>query len=862
MDILQKIGKIFRKKPVPSRTELMAAFEKRYASFRELLQANADLATVFSQLNGAISGERAMETSEVRKAARRACLLAERMSECLNAISGQRYVALTETARFLGKHIEKELRSHTRGDVNSVTLPLSEVDASMDYIVGGKTANLGELHNMLGLPTPRGFALTIKAGTILLLRNGDLFQKIYELLSKVDIDHPDTVHCAAEQIARLVGEARVPRELAEPLIKAWDEAFAPNPKNVVAALRSSAVAEDGVQSFAGQYESVLGVTRPTLIAALKRVVGSLYSERALSYRAAHGYALDATGMGLLCLEMVRAKAAGVAFSRHPVDLRTSSVLVEGVWGLGEMVVDGLALPDQWQVSRSGRKIVRSEIARKEMRIVIRRHGNKAQSVLEEVPGDLRNVPSLTDEQVLGIAGMALQLERHYQYPQDLEWAVDEDDNVILLQTRPMGLDCAGFEHGREQAIPALGHLKPLLFGGDIAARGVGCGPVFIEEDNEDTTHFPDGSVLVIRHPSPKAMKYLGRAIAVIAESGSLTGHMASVCRELGLPTLMNLPGATEILQNGTVVTVDALLCRVFSGQIDELLALQLGPRKKPPANTPALALLRRVAPLVLPLHLIDPDAETFSPSNCASLHDVMRYAHEKSYSEMFLISDNLTEKAQEGVASKLVCRVPLDLYIIDLGGGLKDPEKKTVTPEEVTSAPFCALLEGMLNPKVRSTGPRPVNMRGFMSVMSQSLVGGNQRAGERFGDRSYAILSDRYLNFSSRVGYHYAILDTWCGETLSKNYIRFEFAGGAAADVQRSRRARCIGAILDELGFRMEVSHDRVQARFQKYVREELLKRLDQLGRLLIMTRQMDMLMVDDEAVNIFAHKFLNEEYH
>ncbi len=240
----------------------------------------------------------------------------------------------------------------------------------------------------------------------------------------------------------------------------------------------------------------------------------------------------------------------------------------------------------------------------------------------------------------------------------------------------------------------------------------------------------------------------------------------------------------------------------------------------------------------------------------------MRYAHEKSYSEMFLISDTLTDKAEEGVASKLVCRVPLDLYIIDLGGGLKTHEKKTVTPEEVTSAPFCALLEGMLNLKVRSSGPRPINIRGFMSVMGQSLVGGNQRAGERFGDRSYAILSDRYLNFSSRVGYHYAILDTWCGETLSKNYIRFEFAGGAAADVQRSRRARCIGIILDELGFRLEVSHDRVQARFQKYVREEVLKRLDQLGRLLIMTRQMDMLMVNEEAVNIFAHKFLNEQYH
>lgn len=129
----------------------------------------------------------------------------------------------------------------------------------------------------------------------------------------------------------------------------------------------------------------------------------------------------------------------------------------------------------------------------------------------------------------------------------------------------------------------------------------------------------------------------------------------------------------------------------------------------------------------------------------------MRYAHELSYSEMFLLSDCLSENCAGGAASRLACSVPLDLYIIDLGGGLKNPEAATATPEEVTSVPFRHVLGGMLNPAVQAKGPRPVNMSGFLSVMGQAMIGGNQHGGERFGDRSYAIVSDRYLNFSSRV---------------------------------------------------------------------------------------------------------------
>ncbi|MFT4300692.1 MAG: PEP/pyruvate-binding domain-containing protein [Desulfovibrio sp.] len=853
--MVSKLKKLFGRKPRISREQAMTAFHKRYASFKELLQANADLASILANLNATQQGERHMETSQVRKEARRAIFRCERMAATLNDISNQRHQGLNTAVQSIAKRIEKELDQRASGDVPTLTLDLREVDASMAYSVGGKNANLGELRNMLDMPVPRGFAITIKAGSIFLLRTPGLFKSMYSLLRSIDPEKTESINTVSRQVEQLICDAQVPVEVEKALLKAWDLAYGNDPQ-VVVALRSSAIAEDGVQSFAGQYRSLLGVTRNGLIAAFKTVVASLFSPRALAYRAGHGYALDATGMGLCCVEMVRSRAAGVAFSRHPVDLRSNSIVINGLWGLGEMVVDGSGTPDQWLVSRATGKITKTAIAHKAVRLRLVRTQAGVDSELTPVPEDLQDVPCLSDEQVRQLANMVMELERHYQYPQDMEWAVDEDDQIVLLQTRPMGLDSMA----EEKTAPILGHLRPLLSGADVAARGVGCGPIVFVGDGEDITHFPEGAVMLMDHSSPSAMSAMRRASAIIAQTGSLTGHMASICREFGVPTLMNIPGVTGVLAPGQIVTVDALLGRIFDGEVPELLALRLT-RPQARTDSPALMLLRRVAPYILPLHLVDPRADTFTPEHCTSLHDVMRYAHEMSYSEMFKISDSVTDNSA-GVASELVSSIPLDLHIIDLGGGLRNPESRRVHPDDVTSVPFRHVLDGMLNPAVQARGPRPVNMRGFLSVMGQSVIGGNQEGSSRFGQRSYAIISDRYLNFSSRVGYHYAILDTWCGDSLSKNYIRFEFAGGAASDEQRVRRVRCIGLILKELGFTVELTGDRIRARYQKYPKSELCTRLDQLGRLLIMTRQMDMLMVNEAAVAACADKFLKGEYH
>jgi pyruvate,water dikinase len=238
----------------------------------------------------------------------------------------------------------------------------------------------------------------------------------------------------------------------------------------------------------------------------------------------------------------------------------------------------------------------------------------------------------------------------------------------------------------------------------------------------------------------------------------------------------------------------------------------------------------------------------------------MRFVHEVSYAEMFQISDLVSEKA--GAALKLEAPIPLDLHILDLGEGLVNVPQgsRKVVVDQVASIPFKALLKGMLHEELRRAEPRPIQLRGFLSVMSQQMLS-NPYAAERFGERTYAIVSDHYLNFSSRVGYHYGVVDSYCGDTVNKNYATFSFTGGAADDVRRNRRARAIAAILDDLGFSVEVKGDRVSARLEKHDRFFMEEKLEMVGRLLQFTRQMDMLMADEASVRSVTKNFLEGNY-
>lgn len=829
----------------------LRSFRAQYANFKDLLQSNAELGGIMAEIDDKLHGSKLFGVSEIRGLATRSVFHAMRMAAALNSMSENRYACLPEVVEHINKRIGSILDSRPQTAVRAFTIPLAEVDRAQIDLVGGKCANLGEMRNRAGIPTPPGFAITIGAYNRF-LRSEGLREEILKLLRGARPDTPASVLEAAQAISRTIDRVGVPAEIMSELLQAWDNAFT-HPGAARAALRSSAISEDGALSFSGQYRTVLDVRRGTLEKAFRDVLASLFSPRAITYRLHHGVPFDQCAMGMLCIEMVDATASGIIFSRHPVDPLSVEMVLNAVWGLGAYAVDGIIEPDTWYIRPGDPPVVtRATVADKRVMLVSDGSGKHEEIVADE----LRRKPCLEPEQVLELSAIALRLESHYYHPQDIEWALDKAGRVMILQSRPMRLASTLHDGLASPGVPGA---TLLLAGADIACPGIGTGPTVLADSLQELTDFPENGVLVAHHSLPNYVLVMNRAQAIITEAGSITGHMASLAREFNVPTLLNAKQAVRILAAGRTVTVDALTGRVYEGEIPELLALRSDRRLKI-ADTPVHALLRQVADQIIPLHLLDPRSPIFRPESCTTIHDVMRFVHELCYTEMFRISDRASDAGS--ISSQLKAKLPIDLHIIDLGGGLINADGPYVHPDQVASVPLAGLLAGMLRPEVHVRGPRPVDMGGFLSVMTQHMLEAPTVQAQRFGERSYAIVSDKYMNFSSRVGYHYSVVDAYCGETVSKNYITFQFKGGAADEIRRERRVRCIAEILLRQGFTTEVRGDMTQARFQKYPREETCERLDQLGRLLIVTRQMDMLMTSESSVMAMADRFMAGDYH
>lgn len=849
------------RKESPAKNRVDELFRAKYERFKELLDSNSELLRIVTDLEEKLQGHQIFGMSYIRSQSARAVFHTMRMIKSLNAISQDRYPGLQLVLERINSRIKAEIERRKENPLTELILPYSQINREMVDWVGGKSANLGEVLSRIKLPIPAGFAITTHASDLFLKEN-DLIDEINKLKMEIDPNQPETINIVSEEVQRLIISAPLSEELKLAIFSAYDqmvesikepgdEDFSPR-----VSLRSSAIGEDSELSFAGQYLSVLNVPRDKLLQTYQYVLASLYTPRAISYRLSKGIPDEDAAMSVACLQMVNSVASGVVYSRHPFNLLEDNIIVNAVWGLGPYAVDGIVTPDTYVVKKDeDLTLLEARVTLKPVQLV----SNPDGGLLEiPVPTEDRERSCLSNEQINTLADYSRRLEEHYGHAQDTEWALDKQGRIIILQTRPLHLRNSA--EGRDMSrIPLLPGYPLLIECGAVASPGVGFGPAFQVKSDDDLANFPDGAVLIAKHSSPKFVLVMQKAQAILTDSGSVSGHMASLAREFSIPTILDTKVASTTIPNGLEITVDAYSGRVYEGAVPELLELRIT-RQPSLKETPVYQTLAHIAELTIPLHLIDPKSPDFIPENCRTLHDIMRLVHEFSYQHMFQISDQVSDV--RGCSVSLSAPIPLDLCIIDLGGGLNDTREgvRRVTVEKVASAPFKALLQGMLHEGVRYMNPRPVELKGFFSVMSEQMLAPGH-GGERFGDRSYAIISDKYLNFSSRVGYHYAILDSYCGQTINNNYITFSFKGGAADDIRRNRRARSIGRILEELGFAVDVTGDRVNARFQKYECAVIAEKLDFMGRLLQFTRQMDMLMRSEAAVETIANAFLQGNY-
>ncbi|HHO47952.1 MAG TPA: pyruvate, water dikinase [Desulfobacteraceae bacterium] len=835
--ILQHVRNFFGKwlSPQQDDARLRSSFQEHYKLFRSLLTANNNALELIAEMEQAFNSGRPFSMTFVHSHCTTLSFQVYKMIQRLQELSDDRYAGLIPAFKAISEQMETILAVRPVIAGGPFILEMNEIDRRSADQVGEKMANLGEIANRARLPVPDGFVITAAAAHHFLTEN-DLQDEINRRMTICNLDNLEELYRTSAAIHTLITRSPLPDDLGRQIHDAYQRLRErTGEERPVLAMRSSALGEDsGNASFAGQYRTQLNVDEDMMDQTYKEILAGMYKSQAIVYRLQRGFRHQDVLMCVGCLAMVDAKVGGVMYSRSPTDPRSPSVVISAAPGLAGQVVDGRVDTDIYEVGREPPHAI--------MALKLRRGAD------QEV---------LSDEQARELCRIAVRLEDHFGGPQDIEWSLNQQEAIVLLQSRPLGKASTV-----ESIALATGEKKGedvLLAGGVAACRGVAAGPVYIVRTSLDLLQFPKEAVLVVEHPLPEWATLLPRAAAVISETGQVAAHLATVSREFGIPALFGVPGAVEKLKNGQMVTVDATAGRVMDGRREDLLG---GPA--PPPNlmkgSPVYKVLEQVLELAAPLNLTDPASVYFRPSSCKTFHDLTRFCHEKGVAEMFAFGSKY--RFDEKAAKQLVGETPFQWWVIDLDDGFSkeyDRHQKFVHIDQVVSVPMLAIWSGMV--AVPWQGPPPVSFRGFGSIIFQSTMNRELDPAVRSGlaNRNYFLVSSNFCHLSVRLGYHFSLVESHVSDMLTENYVSFQFKGGAADEGRRFIRVQLLKDILEQFGFRVEQKVDALTARIEKKPPPFLLSRLKILGYLLIHTRQIDMIMDEQFRVEQYRKKLLTD---
>ena len=364
------------------------------------------------------------------------------------------------------------------------------------------------------------------------------------------------------------------------------------------------------------------------------------------------------------------------------------------------MVEGTQGADRYTVSRSQPHHVSKRAVASKHAMYVAASERGVESV--PVPADRRNEPVLTDDRLDALVRVALHIERHMRGPQDVEWALEADGTVTVLQARPLRVEAQRPLRGEALATTLARYRVLMRDQGEVACRRVGSGRVVIAAPDGRADGFEPGDVLVARYASPRLSALVSSASAVVTDVGAVTGHMATVAREYRVPTIVGSGQATQFLEAGTVVTVDADDHAIYEGAVQELLRYELL-HGRAYQETHQFRVLRRVLNLVAPLSLGIPDGPDFVPERCRTYHDIVRFAHERALGELLHLGAGRISRRRQSTR-RLDLDIPLDLGLVDIGGGVAPgQEGDPISRTRITSRPLDLLLEGLTTPGAWST---------------------------------------------------------------------------------------------------------------------------------------------------------------
>ncbi len=841
-NFLHQVGKLFGRKEKES-----VPFKVLFTDFKKSLELNNQILDLINDANDKLSGDYIFDEQYIHATCHQLTDLVRELIVIINHLTNQKYPNLFTSFHKIEEDIQAILGGQVLYPVTAFTLPYKRITRDLIDSVGGKNAHIAEISSLLNIETPEGFAITTAAFSAF-MQTDNLAEKVAELNTSWN-KGTLSVEDAAEKIQQIILGTQLPTHLERNIMDAAITIM--DRKNIEQpcfAVRSSALGEDDTFSFAGQYRSFLSIPVEGLQDAYRQVVASLYSPEAMEYRQQKDFKPNEIMMAVAVQLMIPAKASGVLYSYDPLHPETEQMIVSSAWGLGEPIVSGEIPTDHFTIDRqTPHEISEMQIVRKEESKISKGCGGLKTEAVRE---DQKTQSSLTKKQLLQLAEFGMQLEKYFRKPQDIEFAVDHDDHLVILQSRQLQL-----QHQKTPRACDLTELSaryPIVMRGKgiAAMEGIASGPVWNIDKGDNLEDFPVGAVLVARHASPLLARVIHKAAGFVTDIGSTTGHLATVAREFRVPTLFNTENATELLETGQDITVDTECLTIYEGIVQELHYYSL--QEDPIEEMHEYRMLRRVLKKIEPLNLFDPNEKNFTPAGCKTYHDLTRFIHEKSVETIINIGFYHSHD-RDTHAGELAWEYPLDLILIDVGGGIEGEYDHGVRPEQISSVPMQQLLRGMSWPGIWDMSPAKVDFSSFMSSLTRTTPT-RSTSPEDVG-RNLAVISKEYTNINFRLGYHFTVIDAYISDSVLDNHIYFRFSGGVTDSTRRSRRTRLLDEILSHYDFFCELHGDIIVARLKRMDHKSMLRRLFLLGLLVAFTRQLDVKMINDNKIQYYFKK-------
>jgi len=443
----------------------------------------------------------------------------------------------------------------------------SEIDKKDIALVGGKGANLGEMFNS-GIPVPPGFIISSSA-YFHFIKVNQLKEKIRELLIPIDKDRPDSYTTASEKIKKVMLAAAVPKEISIEAMKAYAK-LGNHFKNPLVAVRSSATAEDlPTASFAGQQRTFLNIEgEANLVKAVRECWASLFEPRAIFYREEKGFDHFKVGLAIPVQKMIQSAVSGVIFTCDPVSGEKNRIIIDAIYGLGELIVQGEVTPDHFVVGKNDFQILQKIVSKQIVQLV--KKGQETKKL--PVPDKWQDKPKISDKEVVKLAKIGEKLHRHYFFPQDIEFALDKKRKIYIVQTRPVTTLKEAKEEKLsskevKEAVAAEKEIdkKKEILSGSPASPGIGWGAVVIIRSKKEINRVKPGNILVTSMTTPDFVPAMKKVAAIVTDKGGLTSHAAIVSRELGVPCVVGTEKATQVLKGKEVITVDGTAGKIYQG---------------------------------------------------------------------------------------------------------------------------------------------------------------------------------------------------------------------------------------------------------------------------------------------------------